>query len=402
MSIDFSDVDLSSVVDEMDSVLNESMRHQEALSEQHNWNRPLQFQKCQSSRVTASGFTESDSETVGSLPIRLTSKQLRDRLKLARDLSGMMNHVELSADQAVYCDDLISRFSNKNADQDPEHIQIQDMKMISTISALGNLKMKEITGEVFSDVHEIKENFKSMIGLGRKKRSDSVVSDSTVLPQARTIMVDDSASQIGPNVNRMTTNRSLASMASTQMSSSKTGISIIGGHQNRLSIIDEDDGLELSPIYGLPIIFVNDRLNFLCHLHKPLKDLLTENGKYPGSDILGKMERFVRRHKGRERDPAANLLYLVIRKTISMERLQVKDNDSFRLPLLKKGMYLTEKLIFMSIDQLHNEFCSEWFATMEDVEVPDFHDKYNFGHSQSVPRRSSASTKKTSRSMLNF
>jgi hypothetical protein len=395
MSIDFSEIDLSSVVDEMDSMMNDT--RQQFTRKDDDWNRPLNYHRSEGSRITASGFTESDAETVSTLPERLTSKQLKDRLKLARDISGIIRHVSLSPDQALYCNDMISRFSNKNADQDPKHVQVQDMKMISTVSALSNLEMKKISEEVLSDVSEMKDSFKAMLGIGKKKRSDSVVSESTFTPQSRTIIADDSVSRVAEyrgNIERRSNFRqTLASDASS---------TIIGGYRPILSAVDEDDGVDLSPIYGLPIIFTNDRLNFLCHLHRPLKELLTENGEYPGSDILGKLDRFVRRHRGRERDPASNLLYLVIRKTISMDKLQVKDNDSFRLPLLKRGMFLTEKMIHMSIDQLHNEFCSEWFATMEDIDVPDFHGKYNREFRPSRVRNAPSTSKKSTRSVLNF
>jgi hypothetical protein len=402
MSIDFSEIDLSSVVDEMDTMMEEAQQTYKPERIDTRWINSDNTRNVDQSRVTASGFTDSDSETVSALPTRLTSKELKDRLKIARDISGMLRHLRLTDDQTLYCNDMISRFSNKNADQDPKHIQVQDLKMISTISALSNLKMKEISDEVLSDVTEMKDSLKSMLGFNRRRRADSVVSESTIAPQARTIIADDSASMV---TRPLKLNRSMQSSRISQQPQqvySDVSASVIGGYQPVLSAVDEDDGVDISPIYGLPVIFTNDRLNFLCHLHRPLKDLLTEGGKYPGSDILGKLDRFVRRHKGRERDPASNLLYLVIRKTISMEKLQVKNNDSFRLPLLKRGMFLTEKLIYMSIDQLHNEFCAEWFSTMEDIEVPDFHSKYSQSFQSSPVRRTTTTSKKSSRSVLNF
>lgn len=402
MSIDFSEIDLSSVVDEMDSMMDEAQQTYEPERIETKWINHGDGQNASRSRVTASGFTDSDSETVSAPPIRLSSKELKDRLKIARDVSGMLRHLRLTDDQTLYCNDMISRFSNKNADQDPKYVQVQDLKMISTISALSNLKMKEISEEVLSDVSEMKDSFKSMLGFNRRRRADSVISESTIAPQARTVVADDSASMVTKPLRLSRVQQPNVVNRQSQSVYSDVSTSVIGGYQPVLSAVDEDDGVDISPIYGLPVIFTNDRLNFLCHLHRPLKDLLTEGGKYPGSDILGKLDRFVRRHKGRERDPASNLLYLVIRKTISMEKLQVKNNDSFRLPLLKRGMFLTEKLIYMSIDQLHNEFCAEWFSTMEDIEVPDFHSKYSQNFQSSPIRRTTTTSKKSSRSVLNF
>lgn len=379
MSIDFKDLDLSSMVDEMESMISESKR-----------NRPFNpiLQDGLSSRVTASGFTESTAETVTELPTKLTQTQIAERVKMARDITSLTKLLDLNEEQILYCDDLIHRYSNKNAYPDDKATELQDMHMINTLSALSTLKMRGMANEVKSDMGEMRHHFRNITGESVKRRD-------SVLSYAETTMPNDSASQIPANRSgKLSHIRQKAHLVDRTSE-------VIGGYKLTTTIFEEEDDVELAPILGLPQVFVNDELNFLCHLHKPLKRILTEDGIYPCDDICGKLTRFVAKHKGRERDPEDNLLYMVIRHTFSLSRMQVRRN-SFKLPLIEEGMYLDEKLMYMCVEQLYTKFSLLWFNSMKAIEVPDFHDKYKTRGATNAIRRTSATSKRTSRSMLNF
>jgi len=385
MSMNFEDLDLSSMVDEMESMISELK------PKNHG---PTPWINKPQSRVTASGFTDSTAETVSELPKKLTQKEIADRAKLARDVSSLVKHLDLNQQQYLYCDDLIHRFSNKNAYSDDEATKLQDMQMINTLSALSTLKMRSLANEVQSDVDEMKDHLKSMIGL-KSKRRDSVLS------YADTTRPEDSASQVTPrqSTRPLTVRQKSPSVFSDSTATFSTGV--IGGYKSSLTVLDEDDDVEVAPVLGLPKVFVNDELNFLCHLHKPLRRILTENGEYPCDDICGKLSRFMSKHRGRDRDPEDNLLYMVIRHTFSLSRMQIRRNF-FKLPMIEEGMFLNEQLMYMCVEQLYTKFNLLWFNSMKAVEVPDFHDKYSTRKAPAMIRRSTNSTKKGSRSMLNF
>jgi hypothetical protein len=353
------------------------------------------------SRVTASGFTESDSETVSAFPRTLTGKELKERLRLATEVSGLMKQLELTPEQILYCDDLVHRFSNKNADQDERHVQIEDMRMIKELSRMSSDAVSRMADEIKSNASDAMAGFRKMFTRNWNKefkvketlKSVDESDDETIAPlQTRSIMANDSVSNVGklkfdlkPSIR--------------DVQSDLAATSVIGGYSNVFNALDELDDIDITPINGLPKVFVNDRLNFLCHLHKPLKLLLSDGEIYPTRDIIVKFDNFVKKHKGREREPENNLLYLVIRKTISMSRLQVRGNP-FNLPLLEPGMYIDEKMIFMCIDQLYNEFCSQWFNTLKAVDIPDFHSRYNMNFSPQRRVRTDPVKRRATRSVL--
>lgn len=384
MTLNFSEIDLESIIDEVETATHVGMKMRPTGEDRGTYRSQRDFLKeygepisSDDDRVTASGFTETTLRATSRVA-PLTHKRLGERLSLARDLSRTMRVLELEPDQAEYVDDMICRYSNKLANEDPPTVQLLDTQMLNTITAKSNLRMKEMKEQMFKDAQDVKadvkEMAKSLIGhLRSKPRRDSF--DDNI--ETRTIVADDSVSQVLPLRRKVPPESKISIRSQYTEVSNRTGLtsSIIGGYNPSMVTIDDDDEVELKPIVGLPRVFVNDRLNFLCHLHKPLKALLTENGVYPCSDILMKLESFVKRHRGRDREPADNLLYMVIRDTFSISRMQVKHNN-FDLPLLEVGMYMNSRLITMCIDQLNEEYSTQWFASMKDLDVPEFHSRY--------------------------
>jgi hypothetical protein len=352
MAFDFRDIDLSSLV--------------EGVSEVHS-RSPFSDYFANQSRVTASGFTNSEtnaSERVGDLieGDLLPREEIQKRMKGAKDIETIMNMVSLSGDQMEYGKSLIERLKNPMARCESISMRMTDQDFMNTISAVGLNYIKKAQSEVAADLSELESELTPQ-KLNPRRRRDSVVSESVnTTVRSQTIQPNDSVSMVG-------------GMRKLQYEPNQLIQSVIGGYKPKLSTFQEERLTEIAPIDGLPIIFHNDRLNFLAHLHKPLKKLLTFEGSYPCDHILEKLRSFIRKHQGTDRDPADNLLYMVIRDTISITRSMVKSNR-FQLPLLEPGMFLTEKIIYMSIDQLYKEYSRQWFETMKDVEVPEFHSIY--------------------------
>jgi hypothetical protein len=150
---------------------------------------------------------------------------------------------------------------------------------------------------------------------------------------------------------------------------------VIGGFEmsanEKLREIDSYVGLPA--VRGLPKVFLNDRLNFLCHFHSALFQMLTtESGDYPSPDSL---TIILDNRKDWSNSPEIVLLETVIDRTIDSRTGVVKANP-FRLPIIEPTMQLTPKIMHMSLDQLHREFEIEWFNTLKTMTTPKFQSKY--------------------------
>jgi hypothetical protein len=152
-------------------------------------------------------------------------------------------------------------------------------------------------------------------------------------------------------------------------------MSVVGGYQQTVEqkIEELEQYSSLTPVVGLPIIFTNDRLNFLCHLHDPLFKLLSDDdGSYPATDSL---DRILDNKRNWNTNAASMLLGQVLDKTIDFRTATVKSNP-FELPILEPTMVLTARIVFMCFDQLYKEFEREWFNTFKAVTTPAFSSKY--------------------------
>jgi len=218
-------------------------------------------------------------------------------------------------------------------------------------------------------------------------RRDSVVDDesSEEETQINTVMPVDSISQVKPlnlekgvrfERNSIGLNERFEQSVAISNNGSCFYNDVIGGYgQSADDKIDELDAIsKIQKITGLPQIFVNSRLNFLIHLHKPLQVIMSKNGVYPCDDSLWKLSEFIRKYKTSRRDPHNDLLYQVITTTIRNDKVRA---NPFCLPLLEVGMYLNDKLIFISFSQLFQEYQIEWFKSMKDIEPPKFHSSYS-------------------------
>lgn len=161
-------------------------------------------------------------------------------------------------------------------------------------------------------------------------------------------------------------------------------------------IREVDSYVNIGPVRGLPRIFLNDRLNFLCHIHSALFKLVTDSeGHYPSVMCL---EILIDSRKKWPVDPSTNLLESVLDSTIDLRTGEVKSNP-FRIPILEPTMVLTPKIMHMALDQLHREFEVEWFNTLKTTTTPKFQSKYeSHKYSRSGGRSSGSERRRNSSS----
>lgn len=156
---------------------------------------------------------------------------------------------------------------------------------------------------------------------------------------------------------------------------------VVGGYElTAEDHLEEVDAINnIQRVYGLPKIFIDDRLNFLVHLHKPLQTMLTKKSQdkvsYPDPNSLEKLTHFIDRSKGRHREPHHELLYQVLKATIDVRRKRIRANP-FNLPIIEVGMNLDDQIVFMCISELYSEFRTTWFHSMKNVEPPHFATDY--------------------------
>jgi len=151
-----------------------------------------------------------------------------------------------------------------------------------------------------------------------------------------------------------------------------------------------DSYVNINPVRGLARIFLNDRLNFLSHIHSALFQLLTDDeGIYPTTKCL---EILLESRKTWSQDPSTLLLETVMDATIDSRTGIVKSNP-FRIPIIEPTMQLTPKIMYMALDQLHGEFETEWFNTMKTLTTPRFQSKYDkYRYRSKRDRRTSSSS----------
>jgi hypothetical protein len=214
---------------------------------------------------------------------------------------------------------------------------------------------------------DIQQKEKLMMGMTKLK--EEMLDDEKMKPSDDiTIVPNDSVTVVGmPLSNRLTKN----------VVGSNFDCVVHGYSQDEEQRADEIEAYsQIKQISGCPIIFSDQRLNFLINLHKHLYIVLTDIDQYPAMDSLPRIVRFVEGYAGKKRPAHVQLLYQVIRSTISFSSSLVRANP-FNLPILEVGMEISDRIIMMCFDKLHNEFETRWFTVMKDVEPPKFHDKYN-------------------------
>jgi len=232
------------------------------------------------------------------------------------------------------------------------------------------------------------------------------------IQRAMSLHPSDSASQLPKHPDRYDhkafnrLNLTSSKLSGIQEMESDIEGTVIGGFDMtpEEKVREVDSYVNINPVRGLAKIFLNDRLNFLSHIHSALFQLLTDDeGVYPTTKCL---EILLESRKTWSQDPSTLLLETVMDATIDSRTGIVKSNP-FRLPIIEPTMQLTPKIMYMALDQLHGEFETEWFNTMKTLTTPRFqskYDKYRYRpkrdrriSSSSEQRHSSSSGSKSSR-----
>lgn len=234
--------------------------------------------------------------------------------------------------------------------------------------------------------------------LDTEKTVDDAVQDLETVLSSSTIKPNDSASLIKPA--KKTNLTTYSSIRSSFIRGSEHD-DVVGGFgvTSEDRIAEQNAIQNIQTVYGLPRIFIDNRLNFLIHLHKPLQEMLTSgsgsSASYPDANSLERLTRFIDKSRGRHREPHCELLYQVLRATIDLRRMKVHANP-FNLPIIEIGMNLDDQLVYMCISELYSEFCTLWFHSMKNVEPPAFANKYRtMKHPSSSPPRANQRKRKT-------
>jgi len=152
-------------------------------------------------------------------------------------------------------------------------------------------------------------------------------------------------------------------------------VGVIGGYQLSPSekMQELDSHSSIIPVRGLPIMFVNQRLNFLTHVHSALFRLLTDDSEnYPS---INSLEILLDSRRTWGNEPSTELLEMVVDKTMNKSGIVLA--NPFKIPILEPGMIMTPKVMHMALDQLHREFEVVWFDTMKSITTPKFQSKYD-------------------------
>lgn len=252
----------------------------------------------------------------------------------------------------------------------------------------------------------------------QRKRLDSAIDDDATqitqkikglnIGSKSTVVPNDSVSNYG---NRQVGSQIHEDQTFIQSVASKGGSlydNVIGGYaQTPEEKMEELEALtKIRKIHGLPQIFLNERLNFLIHLHKPLMVLLGIGDQYPSEDTLYRIDDFMKRKANKVRTQHEDLLYAVIETTVKRGRIRANPHN---LPILEVGMSLTDKVAFLCFSALYKEFQNEWFQSMKDIDAPKFHNSYsNFqsrrpaGHKSSGSKHSGYKKAQTSGSVISL
>jgi hypothetical protein len=329
------------------------------------------------SRTTASGFTDKN--------------HLREEFE----------HLKMESFDTIQ--DVVELMEEDNGKQTSKALLDKQSEMVKLSKQMANLMLK-----MEKTKHDIKEPVQFKEPMTPPKSPNEELEDDimSVLSQS-TIRPNDSASILRPK--RAGTQLTMYSGIRSSLIRGSEHDDIVGGYELNAEdhMIELDSINNIQKVYGLPKIFVDNRLNFLVHLHKPLQLMLTtrETGRarYPDANSLEKLTRFIDKAKGRHREPHHELLYQVLKATIDVRRKKFKANP-FNLPIIEVGMHLDDQIVFMCISELYQEFKTLWFQSMKNVEPPHFANDYtgiftetplpkrqNPNESQSKKRRGSSS-----------
>jgi len=369
-------------------------------------------------RVTASGFTDSEFSRNDEEVLRKYSKSVLDIpepgykhpiIKLNGPVPDGFEvglHSWYDADNCIYTKEVLIK----------ENPSVIGPNSYDNQMNKNNGRFSFTPGD---DLNKTVKNFVTEKGQKKRetrfRRKDSFLEDSGLgtETEVQTIKPNDSVSQVRPlnyiRKEKDYNNNGEVAVGLNQRFEQSVAISnagscfyndVIGGYgQSADEKLDELDAISrIQKVTGLPQIFVNSRLNFLIHIHKPLEEIMSKGSEYPSEDSLWKLSEFIRKYKTSRRDPHKDLLFQVITTTIKNDKIRA---NPFCLPLLEVGMYLNDKLIYISFSQLYQEYQIEWFKSMKDIEPPRFHAAYksfsstkgerNHSHPESRRRKKSGS-----------
>lgn len=314
------------------------------------------------SRTTASGFTETtlrpvSSASVWGLEERLEAS-IEDSKRASRNLMIQPIRGKGKERQAVV-DERLKQEESTEVFRDLARMTLERSR-------------KEKEEEAMRQIEE-KEEF------WRNEKKEEYVTLADFEQFARRISQSVHPSESASVAGRMERIRPLAVTSSKlsgiqEMESDVEGTVIGGFDMTAVEKIKEVDAYTNIPsVRGLPRVYVNDRLNFLSHLHTALFRIASgDGGVYPGEDCLS---RLVESRRDWGMDPETTLLKVVLNKTIDSDTSVVIANP-FRLPILEPTMVLTTQIMHMCLDQLHSEFEQEYFNTVKTMTTPKFHSKY--------------------------
>lgn len=332
------------------------------------------------SRVTASGFTQT------------TMDQARHNEILTRQrLLELQLETSKKVDQNISIAPLIGNRKERNLGKKERDESLKLSDEIRMMAEMSLEKSRRVTEERLNLVKSQDDAWEEE---KREKEKYVTMQDFTNFAQmvAKSVHPMDSAS-VDPREReflRRTTATSSKLSGILEMESDIEG-TVIGGFELTASEkMREIDAFSNMPkVRGLPAVYTNDRLNFLSHLHSALFKIASDDsGVYPGEGCLG---RLLDSRKGWGSDPETTLLKLVLDRTIDTETSEIIANP-FRLPILEPGMYLTSQVMYMCLDQLHNEFEREFFDTTKTMVTPKFSSKYeNRKYRRDTARRRSSS-----------
>lgn len=249
----------------------------------------------------------------------------------------------------------------------------------SPISPL-NTKGKQRTTIINTEMDEMRMMMARM--MSKVDQLSERVEKDTVLP-------GDSASEAGPKRKLWSKTMEMESVAEVEESTEEADIRTLLGYgnqdleKNETTVVrgyfktnpmvfnEQRRTAEMKPVQGLQQVFRDERLNFLLHIHTALYRQ-SSRSEYPPDRILERIAKI----QGKEpQSPQDELLRNVIMHTFDQDRMQVVANG-YRLPIVRVGMRLTERYLFMMLDSLHCEYKSKWLDNLGHLEVPKFSEEH--------------------------